>query len=65
MTEPTEYGPNEDEEYINIVWGILRYPIQCRDCHTMTRLACFIADAGLGPFCGRCHRVRMEAMAHD
>jgi hypothetical protein len=61
----TQYGPNEDAEYLDIVWGILRQPIQCQECGRSTRVACYIAyvaDVNLGPFCGRCHRVKAEAM---
>lgn len=54
----TEYGPNEDAEYLNIVWGVLRRPVQCQDCQTFTRTPCYIAELNLGPFCGECNGIR-------
>lgn len=34
---PTVHGDNSNEEYLDIVWGILRVPVECDTCHCKTR----------------------------
>jgi hypothetical protein len=48
------YGANEDAEYLNIAWGILRTPVVCAICDRRTRLPYPSED---GPICGGCYRV--------
>jgi hypothetical protein len=50
---PSIYGDNSNEEYLDIVWGILRVPVECNTCHCKTRTP-YPTDGGYE--CPECFR---------
>lgn len=50
----TGFGDNEDAEYLDILWGILRHPMACAICGTPTRMPYYAG--GTVPRCGPCYR---------
>ena len=55
--------PPEDENslYLDPVWGVLRVPVACIHCGTLTRLPSYHdANGPTGPTCGPCFRLRSK-----
>jgi hypothetical protein len=52
-----EFGVNEDAEYLDIIWGVLRIPVTCVECGKRTRLPYYAG--GTKPRCGACYRVEL------
>ena len=50
---PSEYGDNSNEEFIDIVWGILRIPVECTRCHCKTRTPYPSDEGDICPICFR------------
>lgn len=50
--------PDQDGEYLSIVWGILRHPIACTQCGRATRTPSYwCGDQPSPPICGACFRI--------
>lgn len=59
MTAET-FADNEDAEYLDIFWGILRHPIACVICGRLTRTPTYHnAEAPTGPTCIPCFRAAL------
>lgn len=56
MTELAKpaYGVNENAEYLDIVWGVLRVPVVCTRCGALTRTPAPLPVEGDPLVCGRC-----------
>jgi len=49
---------DENEEYLSIVWGILRVPVACTHCGKPTRTPSYWSgDQPSPPICGACFRI--------
>lgn len=49
---------DEDDEYLSIVWGILRRPIACTKCGQLTRTPSYwLGDQPSPPVCTPCFRI--------
>lgn len=53
---PPVYGDNSDEEYLDIVWGVLRVPVECTKCHRKTHTPYPTEE---GNKCPECYRMEM------
>jgi hypothetical protein len=59
-TQETTFGEDEDEEHLSIVWGILRVPIACTKCGTLTRTPSYWSGDEPSPaICNGCFRKSM------
>jgi len=49
---------DENDEFLSIVWGILRVPVACTDCGRPTRTPSYWrGDQPSPPICGACFRI--------
>lgn len=56
LVEPPQ--SDENDEYLSVVWGILRRPIACTKCGLPTRTPSYWSgDQPSPPICGACFRL--------